>query len=63
MENKRLLLTLLVFPFVLLSCQKTPSQDLEQTVIEDDKIVLHTDVQRAFLKGPVEDINLYARGV
>lgn len=61
---KKVSLVLALFPILLVSCSNVESNSFneEQTVLDDGKIVLHTAVQRAFLKGPNEDINLYARG-
>lgn len=61
---KKISSILILFPILLVACSKTDNSVIneEQTVIDDGKIVLHTAVQRAFLKGPNEDINLYVRG-
>lgn len=54
---------LALLPIFLLGCSKNTTIKEYETIIEDDKVILHTAVQRAFLKGPLDDINLYVRGV
>ena len=57
------LFVLALLPIFLLGCSKNTNIEEYETIIEDDKVILHTAVQRAFLKGPLDDINLYVRGV
>ena len=61
---KKHALVLIVFTVLSTSCQKNssiPSSE-EKTDADKGKIVLHSDVQRVFLSGPLENVNLYARG-
>lgn len=61
---KKHVLVLIVFTAISTSCQKNATSDNKETAdAADTGIVLHTDVQRVFLSGPLDNVNLYARGV
>lgn len=62
---KRLLIPVSLISLLLVGCNKkteTPIFEHDEAV-EKERLILHTDVQRAYLSDKVENVNLYARGV
>ena len=55
---KRILIPVALISLLLTGCNKK-----QTPVIEEDRLILHTEVQRAYLSNTVESVNLYARGV
>ena len=68
--TKGLIIICAVSSLLLMSCKKD-KEIIEsifesfnsEPVIEEDRLVIHTDIQRAYLNDKVENVNLYARGV
>jgi hypothetical protein len=60
---KRTLSFLVLLSLLLTGCSKGNSSENKQTIDPDEgKVVLHTRIQRTYLRGPIHDIDLYARG-
>lgn len=55
---KRFLIPLAITCLVLTGCNKK-----SEPVFEEDKLIIHTEVQRAFLTDKIERVNVYARGM
>lgn len=60
---KKYLIPLILISVLLVACKKTEKDTLTTPIIEEDRLILHTDVQRAYLSNTVDSVNLYARGV
>lgn len=54
---KKYLLPLVLVSLLVSGCKKN------ETIFKEDRLILHTDVQRAFISNPPELVNLFARGV
>ena len=55
---KRILIPVALISLLLTGCNKK-----QEPIIEEDRLILHTEVQRAYLSNTVDSVNLYARGV
>ena len=53
-----------VFAVLLSCCNKTDSGsgNNKETDPDEGKVILHSEVQRVYLSGPLDKVNLYARG-
>jgi len=60
---KKNALLLIIFSILCTACQNNGANNNEQEIDADEgKIILHSEVQRVFLSGPLDKVNLYARG-
>lgn len=55
---KRFLIPVALISLILTGCNKKSAP-----VFEEDRLIIHTEVQRAFLSDKIERVNIYARGM
>ena len=60
---KKILIPIAFISLLLTGCKKESIPFPEPPVIEDDRLIIHTEVQRAYLADKVDRANIYARGV
>ena len=61
---KKHALFFVVFAVLLSCCNKgnSGSGEVKETDPDEGRVILHSEVQRVYLSGPLDKVNLYARG-
>lgn len=60
---KRFLIPVSLIFLLLVGCNKLSTPVFENDDDDEERLIIHTDVQRAFLSDKLENVNLYARGM